>query len=194
MNPSTRRRKRLVAAGVVAASLSVAGAGAAMAANSATPAAVEEKAASQAPPAEAAATPVPAATGPATDPGSEVADPEAPDLTEAQSNALWEAGYTPEDIDALGAIWATEWWETKARLGQMVLDGVEVPIAPGSTPSQVPGEDQRRAFWRAGYTYEDAEALAAIWGIDSWETKARAGQALMDGETLPIAPGASVTP
>lgn len=191
MNPSTRRRKRLVAAGVVAASLSVAGAGAAMAANAANASAVEETAASEAPTAEAVATPVPAATDPAPEPAAE---PASGGITEAQSAALWDAGYTPEDIDALGVLWGTEWWETKSRLGQMLIDGVEVPVTPGSTPSQTPGVDQTRALWNAGYTYEDAAALAALWGIDPGDAKIRAGQALMDGETLPIAPGSSVTP
>lgn len=178
MNPSTRRRKRLVAAGVVATALSVAGTGAAMAANSA-----------RAEP-EAAAEPAPAV--------AEVADDEAwmAEMPEGfapeQLDALLAAGYTVEDIDALGALWGTEYVETKVRAGQMLLDGVEVPIAPGSTPSYFPNAEDAATFWDAGYTVADSEALAALWGLEIWDAKVRAGQAISAGEALPIAPGTSV--
>ncbi|GIG40794.1 hypothetical protein [Cellulomonas phragmiteti] len=188
MNPSTSRRKRLVAAGVVATALSVAGTGAAMAANSARPAADE-------PGAPAAAAPDAATPGTPVD--EEALAREAAALesyTQAQYDAFWASGYTTADLDALAALWGTEYTETKSRVGQMLLDGADLPFPPGSTPSNDPAGDAAVAFWDAGYTYEDAEALAALWGTDVWETKVRAGQALLDGEALPVAPGSSVTP
>ncbi len=183
MNPSTR--KRLVAAGVVATALTVAGTGVAMAANGSRAAAADDPTA-----ADPIAVEAPAAEEPAD--GTAPDDPTG-GLTEEQSVALWDAGYTPEDLDALAELWGTEAMETKSRLGQMLLDGVEVPVAPGSTPSDVPGVDQYRALWNAGYTYEDAAALAELWGLDTSDAKLRAGQALLDGETLPIAPGTYAT-
>lgn len=48
------------------------------------------------------------------------------------------------------------------------------------------------AFFAAGYTYDDAVALAARWGsADSFEAKASAGRELLAGEALPLAPGSA---
>ena len=191
MNPSTRRPKRLVPAGVAAASLSLAGAGAAMAANGAPAPADEAPAVSPAP--DAPEAPEAGAPTDAEALAREAAAIEA--FTQEQYDAFWASGYTTADVDALGALWGTEYTETKSRVGQMLLDGTAIPIAPGSTPVTLsPGQAEAIAFWDSGYTWEDAEALAALWGIDTWDTKVRAGTALLAGETLPIAPGASVTP
>lgn len=51
--------------------------------------------------------------------------------------------------------------------------------------------DQYDAFWGAGYTAEDLEALRGLWRTDALEAKARAGQMVLDGETVPVAPGAA---
>lgn len=193
-------RRRLVAVGVIAATLTVGGAGAAIAANPDSPAgqAVEE------------------ALGLVGVDWSGMPD----GYTREQYVAFWGAGYTPEDADALSELWGTDWTETKARAGQMILDGEEVPVAPSGTVPTAPAEgtdapaaptrpegdapaaeeeapavdytaEQYDAFWGAGYTFEDAEALAALWGTEITETKARAGQALLDGQTLPVAPGST---
>ena len=70
------------------------------------------------------------------------------------------------------------------------------PVTPASSPvesptsSSAPGEplDELAAanVFLASYTYDDAVALGEIWNVDSWEAKVRGGQALEDGETLPI--------
>jgi len=181
VNPSTRR-KRLVAAGVVATALSVAGTGAAMAANGA-----------KAAPEAAVTEPAPAVEDVTEDEAwlAEVPEGYSPEL----SASLWAAGYTYEDLEALGALWGIGWMETKTRAGQMLLDGVEIPVAPGSTPvTPFPSEEEAAVFADAGYTPQDAAALGALWGTDSWEAKVRASQALLAGETLPIPPGGSVIP
>ncbi len=198
MNPSTTapsRRRRLVAVGVIAATLTVGGAGAAIAAN----------------PQSAAASALEEALGLVGVDWSAMPD----GYTREQYVAFWGAGYTPADADALSELWGTDWTETKARAGQMLLDGEEVPVAPsgtvptaddaaatGGAPAAAPADGdaggaaaeevaQYDAFWDAGYTFEDAEALAALWGTEVAETKARAGQALLDGQTLPVAPGST---
>ena len=51
--------------------------------------------------------------------------------------------------------------------------------------------EQYEAFWGAGYTAADVETLSALWTSDATETKARAGQLILDGQALPIAPGAA---
>ncbi|QGQ18250.1 hypothetical protein GC089_01925 [Cellulomonas sp. JZ18] len=70
-------------------------------------------------------------------------------------------------------------------------DAADGPAAAPADPAAEYTAEQYDAFWGAGYTVEDAEALAALWGTEITETKARAGQALLDGQTLPVAPGSS---
>ena len=50
--------------------------------------------------------------------------------------------------------------------------------------------EQYEAFWGAGYTIDDVEALADLWHLDATATKAQAGQLLLDGQTPPVEPGA----
>ena len=51
--------------------------------------------------------------------------------TPEQYEAFWGAGYTPENVEELGALWNLEATETKARAGQLILDGQPVPVAAG---------------------------------------------------------------
>jgi hypothetical protein len=174
----TRRGTKVVAVGVVTGALAVAGAGAAAAANpySGVARTVEE---------------VAHAVG--------IEWSAMPDgYTRAQYEAFW-AAYTVDDMEALSALWSTDAVETKARAGQMLLDGLTPPVAPPVAPSAGPSvgeglatdEQQARydAFWDAGYTADDLDALTELWRSDPSETKARAGQLLLDGQPLPVAPG-----
>ncbi|NUU19082.1 hypothetical protein HP550_17680 [Cellulomonas humilata] len=53
-------------------------------------------------------------------------------------------------------------------------------------------QERADAFWDAGYYMEDASALADLWHVDLAEAKGRAGQLLLDGQPVPIAPGSSL--
>ncbi|WP_258723651.1 hypothetical protein [Cellulomonas sp. NS3] len=186
-----RRGGRVVVAGVVTSALAVAGAGAAAAADPYSDVARAVENVAQAVGIDWSAMP--------------------PGYTREQYDAFWGAGYTPEDVDALAALWSTGTTETKARAGQMLLDGLVPPVAEGTAPADgtapsdgtAPAEGYaepldpsateddraRAAFWDAGYTLEDVEALNALWSSESLETKARAGRLLLDGEPVPVAPG-----
>jgi hypothetical protein len=62
---------------------------------------------------------------------------------------------------------------------------VRVATAPVAAPAQQPGASPADAFAAAGYTFEDAQVLAAFWGIDSeLEVKAVAGELLAAGTPL----------
>lgn len=113
--------------------------------------------------------------------------------TAEQYDAFWGAGYTAADADALAALWSTDVTSAKARAGQALLDGTAVPVAPGENPDGAVIDDDPlwSAFAGAGYTYDDAVALAALWSTDVTEAKARIGQAVLAGEALPIAPGSA---
>ncbi|MBE1876683.1 hypothetical protein [Myceligenerans pegani] len=114
--------------------------------------------------------------------------------TEAQYEAYWNSGYSAEDLLELQAIWSLDETEAKSRAGQMILDGEQLPFEPGAhtSPGMSPAEQAAiDEFWAAGYTVEDVEALNDLWDTEHVETKARAGQMLIDGETLPVEPSGS---
>lgn len=48
--------------------------------------------------------------------------------------------------------------------------------------------EQYEAFWGAGYTSDDVVALADLWQTDATTAKARAGQLVLDGAPVPVAP------
>ena len=115
---------------------------------------------------------------------------------QAQYVAFWDAGYSAEDVTALGDLWQLDDTDTKARAGQMILDGDQLPFAPGThTSPGVPADTlpALEEFWAAGYTVEDVAALSALWNTDTLETKTLAGQALLAGETLPVEPSGTPT-
>jgi hypothetical protein len=119
--------------------------------------------------------------------------------TQAQYEAFWGAGYTAADVATLSALWKSDATETKAHAGQMILDGSALPIAPSVAEAPAPGSTvdytkaQQDAFWGAGYTDVDVQKLNALWNSDTTETKAHAGQLILDGKTLPVAPTGTPT-
>lgn len=111
--------------------------------------------------------------------------------TQEQYEAFWGAGFVPEDVTALEDLWSLDTTEVKARAGQLVLDGAALPFEPGTHATAPLGADETAAvdaFFAAGYQWPEVEELAALWQTDTLETKTRAGQALLDGQTLPVAP------
>lgn len=184
-----RRGGRFIAAGLATGVLAIGGAGAAAAADPYSPVARAL---------ESAAEAIGLDWSPMPD-----------GFTREQFDALQESEYSYDDIEALGTLWNTDDIETKARLGQLLLDGQAAPVPPGgagwlSAADPDPDEgwegwdgeftqEQYDAYFDAGYTYEDGLALGELWGLDYVEVKTRAGQTLIEGRTLPIAPG-STTP
>lgn len=53
-------------------------------------------------------------------------------------------------------------------------------------------QERADAFFGAGYMVEDAYALSELWGVELMEAKGRAGQLLLDGQPVPVAPGSSL--
>lgn len=75
---------------------------------------------------------------------------------------------------------------------------LQAPATAAPTPTDDPTgadeytQERSDAFWGAGYYMEDADALATLWHVDLLEAKGRAGQLLLDGQPVPIAPGSSL--
>ena len=112
----------------------------------------------------------------------------------AAVDAFFAAGYSSADLARLGDLWQVgEAFEVKARAGQLILDGKQAELG-APTPEVVdPIIEAAGAFWEAGYTFEDAEELAALWSTeDAYEAKISAGQKLLAGETLPVSPSGQV--
>ncbi|WP_147795039.1 hypothetical protein [Cellulomonas sp. Y8] len=164
------RAGRIAAAGVVTGTLAVVGAGAAAAANPYSGFAVAVEDAVRAVGVDWSAMPA--------------------GYTREQYQAFWGQGYTTDDVAALEDLWQTDATTAKARAGQLLLDGAVVPVAPREAgPGDGSTGDPMSTFWDSGYDFEDADRLAELWQVDVGEAKARAGQLLLDGDPLPIAPG-----
>jgi hypothetical protein len=115
-------------------------------------------------------------------------------------DAYFAAGYDYNDALTLGTLWhETDVTQIKTDAGQKLLDGQTLPItpttptAPVASASDPASNPAATAAWAAyfahGYTYNDALALGTLWHeTDTDQIKAEAGQKLLDGQTLPIAP------
>ena len=217
MSTRTTSRRRLVAGGLIAATLTVGGTGVAAAATPGTPteglldafglrvshgssghnygvvAPAHGQAAHHATPPARHHAPGPV---------------QAPVSDDAAYDAFWTAGYTYDDAVALADLWQVDVLATKAKAGHLLLDGDTLPIPPGTAPSSDPTatgcaarsdsglveytDAQYEAFWGAGYTESDLEELSILWNTGCIETKSQAGQLLLDGKPVPVTPGSSI--
>jgi hypothetical protein len=145
------------------------------------------------------------AGGPATtaspQPGvSQSVTPSLPSLSSmsaAQLQPYWDAyfnaGYGNDEAVALAHIWHMNDNSTgKAEAGRRLLAGETLPVQPNpqSPHNVIPLESvQVDEFHAAGYTYDDAVKLAALWNLpDPYHAKIEGGKRLMAGQTLPIKP------
>ncbi|MDM8085215.1 hypothetical protein QUV83_10610 [Cellulomonas cellasea] len=81
-----------------------------------------------------------------------------------------------------GAAAAADPYSNVARAVENAAQAVGVnwsPMPEGYTRAQYD------AFWGAGYSPADVEAFSELWNTEELETKALAGQKILDGETLP---------
>ncbi|WP_250008349.1 hypothetical protein [Actinoplanes sp. M2I2] len=140
-----------------------------------------------------------AAGVPAAAPSISPANPET--ARDAQFEAYYDAGYGYDDAGRLAKIWKLsddDRSAVKAEAGRRLLLGETLPIKPTAdkpvpeetvSPTQ---EKQFRAFFNAGYTWDEAERLAKIWKIaDPADAKLEGGKRLLAGQELPIKPKAA---
>jgi hypothetical protein len=110
--------------------------------------------------------------------------------------AYFAAGYGYDDAVRLAALWHTDQniGLVKAEAGRRLLAGQTLPISPHPNPSDAATPDPAaaaalQAFFDAGYVWDDAVQLAALWKMsDPSDAKVAAGKKLEAGQTLPIAP------
>jgi len=109
----------------------------------------------------------------------------------AALQAFFDAGYVWDDAVQLAALWKmSDPSQAKVAAGQKLEAGQKLPIAP--KPENVAAAKVAAAvakFFAAGYTYDDAVQLAALWHLkDAYAAKVAAGEKLLAGQTLPIKP------
>lgn len=113
--------------------------------------------------------------------------------------AYFAAGYGYDDAVQLAALWHTEQniGLVKAEAGRRLLAGETLPIPPHAHPSVPTAPDPAasgdaaalQAFFDAGYVWDDAVQLAALWKMPNpSDAKVAAGKKLEAGEKLPIEP------
>jgi hypothetical protein len=121
--------------------------------------------------------------------------PATPDPTasadEAALQAFFDAGYVWDDAVQLAARWKMpNPSDAKVAAGKKLEAGQKLPIAP--KPANVAAAKESAAvakFFAAGYTYDDAVKLAALWKLkDAYAAKVAGGEKLLAGQTLPIKP------
>jgi hypothetical protein len=125
--------------------------------------------------------------------------PTAGTYTDTQAlNEYFADGYDYNNAEQLAQIWGdsssdNSIQQVKTKAGMMLLEGQKLPVAPDNTPESATPEDAAQAaFFAAGYDYNDAVQLAALWKeTNVYHVKIEAGQKLLDGQTLPIPPSGS---
>jgi hypothetical protein len=129
-------------------------------------------------------------------PSASPAAPSEADLEKAWK-AYYAAGYDYDDAVKLAEIWkSTEPAGTiKAEAGRRLLAGETLPIVatpndPAPETSVDPKAEARlRAYFAAGYDYDDAVKLAGIWKLaEPGDAKVKAGKLLLAGKKLPVKP------
>ncbi|MEZ0163377.1 hypothetical protein AB2L27_01210 [Kineococcus sp. LSe6-4] len=98
-----------------------------------------------------------------------------------------------------GAVWAG----TSGPAPQATTPAAPSPATPSTTPSTAPRTPVPPADPQAGkpaeemaavdrfyeqYRYSDAERLAGVWNVDTWEAKVKGGRLLLSGGEIPAAP------
>jgi hypothetical protein len=118
--------------------------------------------------------------------------PASPEPADAAAlRAFLDAGYVWDDAVQLARLWKlSDPSEAKVTAGKKLEAGQKLPIEP--QPANVAAAKESAAvdkFFTAGYDYNDAVQLAALWKLsDPYAAKVAAGEKLLAGQTLPIKP------
>lgn len=114
-------------------------------------------------------------------------------IADSALTAYFNAGYDYNDAMQLAKLWnMSDPAAVKTAAGEKLLAGQILPIPPSGTPVSTPSAQETadiNAYFNAGYTYNDAVQLAALWKLaDPYHAKITGGQKLLARQTLPIKP------
>jgi hypothetical protein len=86
----------------------------------------------------------------------------------------YEAGYTYDQMEALGRLWGTDVYEAKTRVESKLIWRNEAILQSELKAAPVVAmEGTTEPFYNAGLNYCDARMLADYWQSDTWEAKLR---------------------
>jgi hypothetical protein len=126
---------------------------------------------------------------------SPLADPHAADgLSDDQLvDVFVNFGYDLVEGQTLAEHWNVDVTRAKVRAArELKAVGVLPFVEPQSEWASQGEEDSFGAFFKAGFDYDDAVALAKFWGLGQpADAKMKAGALLLRGQQLPTVPGVS---
>jgi len=101
-----------------------------------------------------------------------------------EHDAYDNSGYTYCDATLLAANWHVSVWQAKSAIGLKLLNHwsaseIDEEIAPGRRM-------RRCSFDEEGYSYEDAQALGRLWGMDPLDSKAKIERMLTAGKRYDV--------
>jgi hypothetical protein len=108
--------------------------------------------------------------------------------------SYFKSDYNYNDAEMVGQLWNMPTTEAKALIGQKLNNGqfkaldnlvTEATIAAKNAEMNAPGMGDwsgTQAFYKAGYTYNDAQDLANSWGMSVADAKNFAGEKLLRGD------------
>ena len=95
--------------------------------------------------------------------------------------AFGNSAYTYCDAKLVGAVWGMDPYEGKIQIGMKILGGYAENLGPLLQTSR------NRGFaceWAdTGLSYNDAEQLGELWGVEPWDAKARAARMFTMGNS-----------
>jgi hypothetical protein len=116
-------------------------------------------------------------------------DPQA-SADQAALDAFFNAGYVWDDAVRLARIWhLSDPSDAKIKGGKKIEAHQTLPFKP--KPANVKAAKEQAAvekFFGAGYGIPQAQELAKIWHVSTYQAKVKGGQLLLAGKTLPIKP------
>ena len=117
------------------------------------------------------------------------ADPEINPTEQRRLDAYFAAGYNYDDAGRLAKLWKlADPFAAKIEGGKRLLADKKLPVAP-SAPEVAKEQARVDAFFNAGYDYDDAVKLAALWKTaDPYSAKVEAGKRILAGDSLPFRP------
>jgi hypothetical protein len=109
---------------------------------------------------------------------------------DAALTAFFDAGYNWDDAVHLAKIWhLSDPSDAKVKAGKKIEAHESLPFKP--KPANVKAVKEEAAaekFFAAGYGIPQAEKLAKIWHVSTYQAKVKGGELLLAGKTLPIKP------
>jgi hypothetical protein len=86
--------------------------------------------------------------------------------------AFFSSGYTYCDAKLVGALWGMDPGQGKAEIGYKVIGGFPANLRRVFGESRANGNSCE--WGDTGLSYSDAERLAAVWGLSTWDAKLKA--------------------